>query len=135
MVDIAVEPSFIALGANQVAVGMNNHCWFYSLDRARPGLVAERYVYTSSLLSSLVFLTFFLLVANSEYVGTVKQIFLNDQYCVVLCDGKAHLHLIVPNPNLPEDREHKIFPDKVGILHIVHHWIIPYNHQMWPYDA
>jgi WD repeat-containing protein 19 len=89
-VDIAVEPSFIALGANQVAVGMNNHCWFYSLDRARPGLVAER-----------------------EYVGTVKQIFLNDQYCVVLCDGKAHLHLIVPNPNLPEDREHKIFPDKV----------------------
>ena len=51
-------------------------------------------------------------------MGTVQRLCLNSSYAAVLCDGKVHLHLIIPQAGtavagapVGEDR---VFPDKVS---------------------
>jgi hypothetical protein len=39
---VAVEPSFVALGPKHIAVGMNNHCWFYTSDTGGAGKDGSR---------------------------------------------------------------------------------------------
>lgn len=74
---LSVEPSFIAIGPRHVAVGMNNRVWFYRCD----GSAADA------------------LVNEQQYLGRVTSLKLNRDYAVVLCDGKASLHLIEPGGN------------------------------------
>ncbi|KAG1699797.1 hypothetical protein DVH05_012692 [Phytophthora capsici] len=71
---LSVEPSFVAIGPRHVAVGMNNRVWFYRCD----GSGADA------------------LVNEQQYLGRVTSMKLNRDYAVVLCDGKASLHLIEP---------------------------------------
>ncbi|RLN32585.1 hypothetical protein BBJ28_00018526 [Nothophytophthora sp. Chile5] len=71
---LSVEPSFVAIGPRHVAVGMNNRVWFYRCD----GSSADA------------------LVNEQQYLGRVTSMKLNRDYAVVLCDGKANLHLIEP---------------------------------------
>jgi WD repeat-containing protein 19 len=74
-VPVSIEPDFVALGPNHVAVGMNNRVWYYQCGGGGGGdqraLVSER-----------------------EYVGTVEKVQLGDMFAAVLCEGKVHLHLI-----------------------------------------
>lgn len=37
VIEVEVEPTFIALGPYYVAVGMNNRAWFYALNEQEPG--------------------------------------------------------------------------------------------------
>lgn len=37
VIEVEVEPTFIALGPYHVAVGMNNRAWFYALNEQEPG--------------------------------------------------------------------------------------------------
>ncbi|RLN52430.1 hypothetical protein BBJ29_007206 [Phytophthora kernoviae] len=73
-ISLSVEPSFVAIGPRHVAVGMNNRVWFYRCD----GSSADA------------------LVNEQQYLGRVTSMKLNRDYAVVLCDGKASLHLIEP---------------------------------------
>lgn len=100
-VEVAIEPSFVAVGGKQVAVGMNNHCWFYHTQpvkgpngRPLPPLASEK-----------------------EYLGSVRALSMNDTYAAALVEGKCHLHLIAPPVQTgrgaaPEERENKVFPEK-----------------------
>lgn len=38
VIEVEVEPTFIALGPYHVAVGMNNRAWFYALNEQEPGV-------------------------------------------------------------------------------------------------
>ncbi|KAF1791464.1 WD40/YVTN repeat-like-containing domain [Phytophthora cactorum] len=76
---LSVEPSFVAIGPRHVAVGMNNRVWFYRCD----GSSADA------------------LVNEQQYLGRVTSMKLNRDYAVVLCDGKASLHLIEPGGSSP----------------------------------
>ncbi|KAF1775491.1 WD40-repeat-containing domain [Phytophthora cactorum] len=81
---LSVEPSFVAIGPRHVAVGMNNRVWFYRCD----GSSADA------------------LVNEQQYLGRVTSMKLNRDYAVVLCDGKASLHLIEPEAAVPAAPNH-----------------------------
>ncbi|ETM43841.1 hypothetical protein L914_10843 [Phytophthora nicotianae] len=76
---LSVEPSFVAIGPRHVAVGMNNRVWFYRCDGSSSDA----------------------LVNEQQYLGRVTSMKLNRDYAVVLCDGKASLHLIEPGGSSP----------------------------------
>ena len=38
VIQVEVEPTFIAMGPYHVAVGMNNRAWFYALVDHEPGM-------------------------------------------------------------------------------------------------
>lgn len=38
VIEVEVEPTFIAMGPYHVAVGMNNRAWFYALVDQEPGV-------------------------------------------------------------------------------------------------
>lgn len=85
-IPVTIEPTFLALGPQHIAVGMNNRCWFYALG-SRVTQLCER-----------------------EYVGTVSKIVINDTWAAALCDGCAQLHKI----NDPANEELRVFPEKDG---------------------
>mmetsp|Transcript_4919 Transcript_4919/g.9502 ORF Transcript_4919/g.9502 Transcript_4919/m.9502 type:complete len:1390 (-) Transcript_4919:208-4377(-) len=85
--EIDVEPSFMAIGPDMLAVGMNNHVWFYNYTPRDTSLVTEK-----------------------EYLGSVSQIALNGLYVGVLSRGKVHLNCIHPEQVEHEDREEHTFP-------------------------
>ena len=83
----------IVLPLSQIAVGFNNRVWFYGAAHGRPvDLVAER-----------------------DYVGSVKAVHLNARYAAVLCAGRVHLHAIVAG-SVATERESRHFPDKVRMI-------------------
>lgn len=55
-----IEPSFLALGPYHLALGMNNRVWFYLLGDASVEYLKDK-----------------------EYMGAVKDIHLNGDYCAV----------------------------------------------------
>ena len=65
---IAMEPTFVALGPEHAALGMNNHVYFHSLTERGCPMVNER-----------------------EYLGTVESVKLNRDYVAVLTEGRVHL--------------------------------------------
>jgi WD repeat-containing protein 19 len=66
-VDISVEPSFLSLGAGVVAVGVNNHAWFYDIGQ-------------NSVLH------------EQEYNGSVQQMCVNSRWAAALCEGRVFVH-------------------------------------------
>lgn len=44
VIDVEVEPTFIAMGPYHVAVGMNNRAWFYALVDQEPGVFCYNHV-------------------------------------------------------------------------------------------
>jgi len=94
--EIAIEPSFLALGPTHVAVGMNNHCWFHLWHRVGSATISAR-----ELAQSIVY--------EREYIGSVKSIALNEHFAAVLLDnGRLNLHLIANEPE--SERDSKLFP-------------------------
>jgi WD repeat-containing protein 19 len=72
-VTVDIEPTFNALGANHVAVGMNNRILYYRCVAGDTEKVGEQ-----------------------EYLGTVAKVCLNDRFAAVLSDSQVTLHLIEP---------------------------------------
>merc|ERR1719267_435459 len=83
-IEIAPEPSFVALGPKHVAVGMNNFAWFYSTESTKK--ILER-----------------------EYLGTVDSMSLNAEFAAVLCEGNLQLH-----PLADQSLQQANFPEKEG---------------------
>lgn len=72
-VDVALklEPGLIAIGGKHIAAGMNNRVYYHKI--SPPTLVNDQ-----------------------EYVGTVREVQLNQTFAVVFTDSKAMLHPIEP---------------------------------------
>ncbi|KAJ8271702.1 hypothetical protein COCON_G00105610 [Conger conger] len=96
-VEVEVEPNFIGVGPDHVAVGMNNRAWFYALG---DGGVEK--------------------LKDTEYLGTVASMCLNSDYAAALFEGKVQLHMIEgEEQEVQEDRQTRLFPgrdDKCRIL-------------------
>lgn len=75
VVQLEIEPSFIAIGPYYLACGMNNHVWFYDLGRT----LAENPM----------------LLGDREYMAEINEVKLNSMYCAVLCGGRVMLHAVI----------------------------------------
>ncbi|XP_033828361.1 WD repeat-containing protein 19 [Periophthalmus magnuspinnatus] len=89
VIEVEVEPTFIAVGPYHVAVGMNNRAWFYAIDDQKPG---------------------FKKLKDIEYLGTIANMCLNAEYAAALFEGKVQLHMI-EGRDQEEKRQMKLFPD------------------------
>jgi WD repeat-containing protein 19 len=99
-VDVAIEPQFLALGPNHVAVGRNNHVWFYRI-------TGDSNQLTSSSGNGPQ------LVTEKEYLGTVESIYLTNTFAAVLVEGKVQLHVIEANrSDVNPERSTRLFPEK-----------------------
>ncbi|XP_046853283.1 WD repeat-containing protein 19-like [Xenia sp. Carnegie-2017] len=89
LVDLSIEPTFIALGPYNLVVGMNNRAWFYVFNQAVE------------------------MLKDREYLGTVSKMYLNTDYAAVMFDNRVQLHLIEnESMNSSNTRETKLFPEK-----------------------
>ncbi|VDL85041.1 unnamed protein product [Nippostrongylus brasiliensis] len=79
VIDVVVEPSVIAVGPFHVAVATNNRVWIYDVHRAG---ASEP-------------------VAEGEYLSSVTDVKLNDEYVSVMMDGRARLHRILNSDSGP----------------------------------
>ncbi|CAH8497761.1 unnamed protein product [Schistosoma turkestanicum] len=74
LLKIDIEPTFIGFGQKYLAVGINNHVWFYELTKSEIVLISEH-----------------------DYLTTVDRISLNENYAAACGqDGKLTLHWINP---------------------------------------
>lgn len=72
IVQLEIEPTFLAVGSYHLACGMNNHLWFYDLGRLStdsPMLLGDR-----------------------EYMAEIREVRINSLHCAVLCGGQIMLH-------------------------------------------
>uniref|UniRef100_A0A1I7XJ66 Small ribosomal subunit protein uS15 n=2 Tax=Heterorhabditis bacteriophora TaxID=37862 RepID=A0A1I7XJ66_HETBA len=83
VVDILVEPSLIAVGPFHIAVATNNRIWFYD-------------IYNNGTTSGDQ-----QPIADAEYLSTVTEVQLNDEYAAVTMDGKVRLHKIIDTNSHP----------------------------------
>lgn len=70
-IPLKLEPTFLALGAKHLAAGMNNKVFYHKISANNPSVVNEQ-----------------------EYLGTVLEVHLNNNFSAVLMEGKAILHPI-----------------------------------------
>ncbi|XP_061736502.1 WD repeat-containing protein 19 [Nerophis ophidion] len=89
VIQVEIEPTFIAVGPFHVAVGMNNKAWFYAP-------LKQESVFTK--------------LKEIEYFGTVASMCLNAKYAAALFDGKVQLHMI-DGSEQEERKQMKLFPD------------------------
>eukprot|EP00873_Tetraselmis_striata_P029142 jgi/Tetstr1/449406/TSEL_036501.t1 len=82
-VQIETEPSFLGLGPNHVAVGMNNQAWFYRCEAEGTGSTIQ--------------------VNTRDYMGSVGQVYMTERYAAVLSDGSVTVHAIEPSDYGEED--------------------------------
>ncbi|KAJ9458311.1 Intraflagellar transport protein 172 [Diplonema papillatum] len=91
---VEIEPSFVALGPDHAAVGMNNCVWYY---RYKAGDVR--------------------LVNQKTYVSSIDSVKLSQDYAAVLSDGRVTLHIIESGEagSFEDERRHqRVFPEKEG---------------------
>jgi WD repeat-containing protein 19 len=91
-IDIVIEPAFVSLGPLHVAVGMNNHVWYYDYHMQSTNC----------------------LVNEQEYLGTVSVVKMNREYAAVLTEGKVTLHSIVSpkSSKMESSRSSKVIPER-----------------------
>eukprot|EP00039_Didymoeca_costata_P030876 m.31858 g.31858 ORF g.31858 m.31858 type:complete len:1357 (-) comp8355_c0_seq1:4546-8616(-) len=94
---IPVEPSFLAVGQNYAAAGLNNQAWFFDIDENRE-LLTQSNTYGSE---------------AKTYNGTIEKMEINEEYAAVLTDGRVHLHMIEPDENVKqEERDSIMLPER-----------------------
>lgn len=71
-----MEPSFLGIGPNHLAVGMNNRIWFYKINAS-----------DMSQLSTL-------LLGDREYLGSIKNVCINNKFISVLFEGRLQIHTV-----------------------------------------
>ena len=76
--ELEIEPSFLQMGVQHFAVGINNQIWYYKWRSINGD--ADLDIAT--------------LVCKREHFGTIKQVVMNDSWTAVLTDGKVVLHCI-----------------------------------------
>ncbi|KAL6725901.1 hypothetical protein Aduo_007922 [Ancylostoma duodenale] len=79
VVNIAIEPSLIAVGPFHIAVATNNRVWMYDVHHLGSNQP----------------------VAEGDYLSTVIDVKLNDEYVCVVMEGKARLHRIINSDSHP----------------------------------
>lgn len=93
VVNLEIEPSFLAIGPFHLLCGMNNHVWFYDLGRSLLDIPMS--------------------MGDREYMTEIKEATLNAEYCAVLCGGQIMLHPIETSNPATQDHEPRIFPDEL----------------------
>ncbi|XGW14495.1 hypothetical protein V3C99_000644 [Haemonchus contortus] len=78
IINIAIEPSHIAVGPYHIAVATNNRVWVYNVTAGNSQSVAE-----------------------GEYLSSVIDMQLNDEFICVMMEGKARLHRILNSDSGP----------------------------------
>jgi len=86
-ISIEMEPSFMGLGRNHVAMGMNNMCWFYSCDKNGQK------------------------IGEHQYLATVEEIKMSSTMAAVRYDGRIQLHGILGDP---DGKKTRTFPEDDG---------------------
>lgn len=71
---LEIEPSVIAVGPFHFACGMNNHAWFYDLNKMTDDLPT--------------------LLGDREYIAEITDMKLNGKFCAALIGGRLSLHLV-----------------------------------------
>lgn len=87
-VPLKLEPTVIALGARHVAAGMNNRVFYHRIGSG--GSV----------------------VNDQEYVGSVKEVRLNQNFAAVFADGKIMVHPIEPTSQIQMQQQSRTFPNR-----------------------
>eukprot|EP01064_Diplonema_japonicum_P002002 TRINITY_DN11304_c0_g1_i1.p1 TRINITY_DN11304_c0_g1~~TRINITY_DN11304_c0_g1_i1.p1 ORF type:complete len:1431 (+),score=452.89 TRINITY_DN11304_c0_g1_i1:1321-5613(+) len=102
-ISVEVEPTFVSLGPNHAAVGMNNCVWYYHLpERGITGTQAATKV------------------TQRTYAYSVEQVKLSMEYAAVISEGKVTLHVIDTldsegmRSDMDERMQQKVFPEKEG---------------------
>ena len=90
-VSVPVEPQFMAVGPDVLAVGMNNRVWYYELHEERWGELGDR-----------------------EYLGNVRSVRVSGDYAAVLFEDKIQLHLVDGCEEGDESRQSRLFPGPEG---------------------
>ena len=101
---VEIEPTFVSLGPEHAAVGMNNCVWYYLLQRATKNAKV---------------------VSQRSYLKSVDFVKLSTEYSAVMCEGKVTLHPInqqeqniepgFDHPQQQDERkQQKLFPEKEG---------------------
>ncbi|EAR82687.2 WD40 repeat protein (macronuclear) [Tetrahymena thermophila SB210] len=95
-INLETEPGFLSLGLYHLAAGINNNVWYYLwLDQKRNGIIKGGEM-----------------IQKRDYLGSVKDIRLNEFWAAVLTDGKCILHTIQPNNNVKDQKFPQIETDK-----------------------
>ena len=87
-ITLKLEPSLLAIGARHIAAGMNNRVYFHRIANGNNSQA----------------------VSEQEYLATVRDIVLNQNFAAVLMDNKVLLHPI--EPTAESQRQTKTFPLK-----------------------
>ena len=90
-VRVPVEPQFLGVGQDVLAVGMNNRVWFYELQEDRWEELGDR-----------------------EYLGNVRSVSVTGDYAAVLFEDKVQLHLVDGCEEGEESRQSRLFPGPDG---------------------
>lgn len=71
-----MEPSFLGIGPYHLAVGMNNRVWYYKINTSESTEIST------------------LLLGDREYLGSIKNICINNEFISVLFEGKLQIHTV-----------------------------------------
>lgn len=71
-----MEPSFLGIGPNHLAVGMNNRVWYYKINTSNSTEISTS------------------LLGDREYLGSVKNIYINNEFISVLFEGRLQIHTV-----------------------------------------
>lgn len=74
--NLDIEPTFLNLGPEHFAVGINSSIWYYRW--RNPGVEGK--------------LSVVKLVCKRDYFANIKQVVMNDKWTAVLSEGKVCLH-------------------------------------------
>ena len=112
---VEIEPTFLCLGPEHAAVGMNNCVWFYSLvnnpDRDLGSANKSR---KAPKIAKIV--------SQRSYVSSVQYVKLSTEHAAVMSDGKVTLHLVAQEDatdgsygyEQDEKKQLRVFPEKEG---------------------
>lgn len=71
-----MEPSFLGIGPYHLAVGMNNRIWYYKINTS----------HSTKLSTSLL--------GDREYLGNIKNVYINSEFVSVLFEGRLQIHTV-----------------------------------------
>ena len=97
-IEVSVEPQLMAVGMDHIGIGLNNHVWYYRSNhrtdttdhttQSIPPHLNRANTNITNHSSSVP-------IAEQEYLGTVKQLKLNQHIAAVLTEnGRLHVHWI-----------------------------------------